>query len=264
MSETHSSRRADGCLIDLDGTVILDDKAIPGAVEAITALRREGLPFRFATNITRVSRATLADRLTAQGLPVRRDEILSAPSVAARWLEQRGARRLQLLLQSATLEEFEGFETVDEAPEYVLVGDLGREWTFAALNQAFRNVLAGAHLVAVHRNPYWWVEGKPNLDAGAFVASLEYATGRTATLIGKPSSGFFEVAARELGLPPDRIAMIGDDPEADVLGSKAAGMKPVALRTGKYRPADEERLREAAAVVLDSIAGLPEWLGIGR
>lgn len=263
MSEAHSPRRVDGCLIDLDGTVILDDKAIPGAVETIAALRREGIPFRFATNITRVSRATLADRLTSQGLPVHRDEILSSPSVAARWLESRGARRVQLLLQRTTREEFKGFEIVDESPEYVLVGDLGPEWTFAALNQAFRNLLAGAHLVAVHRNPYWWIEGKPNLDAGAFVASLEYATGKTATLIGKPSPGFFEVAARELGLPPDRIAMIGDDPEADVLGSKAAGMKPVALRTGKYRPADEERLREAAAVVLDSIAGLPGWLGIG-
>lgn len=263
MSVNGSPRRVDGCLIDLDGTVILDDKAIPGAVEAIAALRREGLPFRFATNITRVSRATLADRLTAQGLPVHHDEILSAPSVAARWLQNQGAQRVQLLLQSTTLKEFERFETVDEAPEYVLVGDLGPEWTFAALNQAFRNVLSGAHLVAVHRNPYWWVEGKPNLDAGAFVASLEYATGKTATLIGKPSPGFFEVAAHELGLPPDRIAMIGDDPEADVLGSKAAGMKPVALRTGKYRPAHEERLQEAAAVVLDSIAGLREWLGIG-
>jgi HAD superfamily hydrolase (TIGR01458 family) len=262
MSETHSPRRVDGCLIDLDGTVILDDKAIPGAVKAIAALRQEGIPFRFATNITRVSRATLADRLTAQGLPVHKDEILSAPSVAARWLRNQGAQRVQLLLQRTTLEEFEGFGIVDESPEYVLVGDLGSEWTFAALNQAFRNVLSGAQLVAVHRNPYWWVEGKPNLDAGAFVASLEYATGKTATLIGKPSPGFFEVAAQELGLPPDRIAMIGDDPQADVLGSKAAGMKPVALRTGKYRPADEERLREAAAVVLDSIAGLRGWLGI--
>lgn len=261
---TASSRRADGCLIDLDGTVILDDQAIPGAVEAIAALRREGIPFRFATNITRVSRTVLAERLTAQSLPVHRDEILSAPSVAARWLRNRGSRRVQLLLQRTTLEEFEGFDITEDSPEHVLVGDLGQEWSFGALNRAFQNLLDGAGLVAVHRNPYWWVEGKPMLDAGSFVASLELASGKTATLIGKPSTGFFEVAAQELGLPPDRIAMVGDDPEADVFGSKAAGMKPVALRTGKYRPAHEERLQKAAAVVLDSIAGLPGWLGIER
>jgi HAD superfamily hydrolase (TIGR01458 family) len=253
---------ADGCLIDLDGTIILDDKAIPGAIEAIAALRREGIPFRFATNITRVSRATLADRLTAQGLPVHRDEILSAPSVAARWLQNQGSRRVQLLLQRSTLEEFDGFEITDDSPEHVLVGDLGQEWTFGVLNRAFQNLLDGANLVAVHRNPSWWVEGKPMLDAGAFVASLELASGKTATVIGKPSPGFFEVAAQELGLPADRIAMVGDDPEADVFGSRAAGMKPVALRTGKYRPGHEGRLREEAAVVLDSIAGLPGWLGI--
>ncbi|HSN87533.1 MAG TPA: HAD-IIA family hydrolase, partial [Thermoanaerobaculia bacterium] len=245
-----------------DGTVILDDKAIPGAFEAIAALRREGIPFRFATNITRVSRATLADRLTAQGLPVHRDEILSAPSVAARWLKNQGSRRVQLLLQRSTLEEFDGFEITDDSPEHVLVGDLGQEWTFGVLNRAFQNLVDGAQLVAIHRNPYWWVEGSPMLDAGAFVASLELASGKTATLIGKPSPGFFEVAAQELGLPAHRIAMVGDDPEADVLGSKAAGMKPVALRTGKYRPGHEERLQEEEAVVLDSIAGLPGWLEI--
>jgi ribonucleotide monophosphatase NagD (HAD superfamily) len=101
-----------------------------------------------------------------------------------------------------------------------------------------------------------------SLDAGPFVAALEYASGKTATLVGKPSPVFFAAAARELAVPPGRIAVIGDDLESDVAGARAAGMIGVAVRTGKYRPQDEEQAREAADVVLDSIADVPRWLGV--
>jgi ribonucleotide monophosphatase NagD (HAD superfamily) len=101
-----------------------------------------------------------------------------------------------------------------------------------------------------------------SLDAGPFVAALEYGSGKTATLVGKPSPAFFEAAARELGLPPERIAVVGDDLESDVAGARAAGMIGVAVRTGKYRPQDEERAREATDVVLDSIAEVAGWMDL--
>jgi len=254
--------RAGGILFDLDGTVYQEGRAIPGAAEALESLRRRGLPFRFTTNTTRRPRAALAARLREMGIPAQAEEILSAPAAAARWLRDRGVRRAQLLLAAATFEEFSGLEIVDRAPEVVVVGDLGEGWTFPLLNQAFRNLMDGAELLAIQRNRYWHTDGGLSLDAGPFVAALEYGSGKTATLVGKPSPAFFAAAARELRLPPERIAVVGDDLESDVAGARAAGMLGIAVRTGKYRPQDEERARQAADEVLDSIADILDWIGL--
>jgi HAD superfamily hydrolase (TIGR01458 family) len=249
----------EGFLFDLDGTVYQEGRAIPGAVETLEFLRRRGLPFRFTTNTTRRSRAALVARLREMGIPAKPEEVLSAPAAAARGLRDRGVRRAQLLLPETTFEEFSGIEIVDRAPEVVVVGDLGEDWTFPLLNQAFRNLMDGADLLAIQRDRYWYTDGGLTLDAGPFVAALEYGSGKKATLAGKPSPFFFEAAARELGLPPDRIAVVGDDLDSDVGGARAAGMTGIAVRTGKCRPQDEERARRAADVVLDSIADVPAW-----
>jgi HAD superfamily hydrolase (TIGR01458 family) len=249
-----------GFLIDLDGTVYQAGWAIPGAAAALDELRRRGVPFRFTTNTTRRPRAALAEQLTAMGIPVAPGEILSAPAAAARWLRERGARRVQLLLARATWEEFDGMKIVDTGPEYVLVGDLAEDWSFAILNRAFRNLMEGAVLVAIQKNRYWHTGEGLSLDAGPFVAALEYGAGQPATLIGKPSAAFFAAAALDLGLPKERIAVVGDDLETDVLGAREAGMTGIAVRTGKYRPEDEERARRMADRVLGSIAELPAWL----
>jgi phospholysine phosphohistidine inorganic pyrophosphate phosphatase len=255
-------RRVEGILFDLDGTVYQEGRAIPGAAEALDALRRRGLPFRFTTNTTRRPRAALAERLRSMGIAAHPGEILSAPAAAARWLRSKGVRRVQLLLAEATFEEFEGFEITDRSPETVVVGDLGEGWTFSLLNQAFRNLMDGADLLAIQRNRYWRTDGGLSLDAGPFVTALEYGSGKTATLAGKPSPAFFEAAASELGVPPGRIAVVGDDLESDVAGARASGMIGIAVRTGKYRPQDEERAHQAADVVLASVAKVPEWLAI--
>jgi HAD superfamily hydrolase (TIGR01458 family) len=257
------NRRADGVLLDLDGTVYQEGHAIPGAAEALATLRRESFPFRFTTNTTRRPRSALAAHLQDLGIPVRPEEILSAPAAAAQWLRSRGMRRIHLLLAEATQrEEFADFILDDRSPEAVVVGDLGEDWTFAILNQAFRCLMDGAELLAVQRNRYWRTEGGLSLDAGPFVAALEHGSGKAATLVGKPSPAFFAAAARELDVPTGRIAVVGDDLESDVAGARAGGMLGVAVRTGKYRPQDEERAQRAADSVLDSIADLPAWLGL--
>lgn len=248
-----------GCLIDLDGTVYQEGRAIDGAASAIEALRRAGIPFRFATNTTRMPRTALAERLVALGIQAGPEEILSAPAAAARWLRSRGVERVRLLLARETWGEFEGMEVDERSPQYVVVGDLADGWSFEVLNGAFRNLMDGAELLAIQRNRYWRTDSGLSLDAGPFVTALEYASGKTATLAGKPSPAFFEAATRELGLPPDRIAVIGDDLEGDVLGAREAGMIGVAVRTGKYRPEDEEKAQEAADLVIDSIAKVAEW-----
>ncbi len=254
--------RVEGLLFDLDGTVYQEGRAIPGAAEALDALRRRGFPFRFTTNTTRRPRTSLTEHLQSLGVAAHPREILSAPAAAALWLRSRGVSRVQLLLAEATFVEFEGFEITDRSPEAVVVGDLGEDWTFPILNQAFRNLMEGAELLAIQRNRYWRTDGGLSLDAGPFVAALEYGSGKTATLAGKPSPAFFEAAAAELGVPRERIAVVGDDLESDVAGARASGMIGVAVRTGKYRSQDAERAQREADVVLDSIAQIPAWLEI--
>jgi HAD superfamily hydrolase (TIGR01458 family) len=256
-------RRADGVLLDLDGTVYQEGHAIAGAAEALAALRRARFPFRFTTNTTRRPRSALAAHLCGLDIPAGPEEILSAPAAAAQWLRGRGIQRVHLLLAEATqCEEFDDFVLDDRSPEAVVVGDLGEDWTFSILNQAFRYLMDGAELLAVQRNRYWRTEGGLSLDAGPFVAALEHGSGKAATLVGKPSPAFFAAAARELDVPAGRIAVMGDDLESDVAGARAGGMLGVAVRTGKYRPQDEEQARRAANAVLDSIADLPAWLGL--
>ena len=176
-----------GLLLDLDGTVYAGQKLVQGAAAAVASLRSAGFPFLFTTNTSRKSRADVVVALAEMGLVATEGEILTAPVAAAAWLEAQGIYRVQLLVSESTHADFVGLELTDDRPEAVLVGDLGAGFTFERLNSAFRSLRSGARLVAIHRNRFWIPEAGPTLDAGPFVAALEYASGATATLIGKPA-----------------------------------------------------------------------------
>jgi ribonucleotide monophosphatase NagD (HAD superfamily) len=139
ISNMQPSRPADACLLDIDGTLLAGDQAIPGAAAAIAALRRAGLPFRLTTNTTRHPRSTIGERLRAQGIVAAAEEILTPPLAAAAWLAEQQIRKILLLLPAAGRIEFSAFEIDPPRPEAVVVGDLGQEWTFERLNTAFLN-----------------------------------------------------------------------------------------------------------------------------
>lgn len=187
---------------------------------------------------------------------------MTAPVAAATWLEERRARRILPVLHRPTLRDLSQFQIDFQNPEYVLVGDLGDDWSVAILNEAFQALMSGAELVAIQKNRYWRQRNRLVLDAGAFVAALEFSSGKTATVVGKPSPQFFLAATEALGLPPDQVAMVGDDLEGDVEGARNAGLQGIAVRTGKYRPEDEQRAAAVSDMVLDSVADLPAWLSL--
>jgi ribonucleotide monophosphatase NagD (HAD superfamily) len=145
----------------------------------------------------------------------------------------------------------------------VVLGDMGREVTFDALNAAFRSLRRGARLVATHTNRFWKNdEGEWTLDAGAFVAALEYAAGVEAEVIGKPAQGFFRMAAAMLGERVEEMSIAGDDLEADILGGRVAGMTTYLVLTGKT---DARQLADLPAEhrphhVLESVRDLPDLL----
>ncbi len=250
-----------GLVLDLDGTLYDRNGLIAGAASAIAALRGAGVAVCFATNTTRHPRGVLVDRLRRLGVELVPKELLTAPLAAVSWLRERGVQSVALHLAAATEVEFASFDRDDRSPGAVVVGDLGDDWTFDRLNRAFRQVMAGADLVAVQKNRYWQTADGLTLDAGPFVAALEYATGKDAVVVGKPAAAFFDAAARLLGLRRSEMLMVGDDIASDVGGAVEAGMLGALVRTGKFRAADLTHGVEAPAVI-DSVADLPELLRI--
>ncbi len=119
----------------------------------------------------------------------------------------------------------------------------------------------GASFLALARNrSFQDADGALSLDAGPFVAALEYASGREATLFGKPSRAFFEAALGSLGCAADQAVMVGDDVESDVAGAMAVGLMGVLLRCGKYRPGDEALVEPPPSAVLADLAEAIDWI----
>ena len=231
----------DGLLIDIDGVLMIGDEVIPGATETIAALRARGIPFRFMTNSTIYCRYTLAEKMRARGFPVELNELYTATYVAARYLREREANSyFPLLLPDAQL-EFTGIDVDEERPEYVVVGDMGASFTFSRLNRAFRALLNGAKLIALHKKRHWRTADGLFLDAGPFVMALEYASETNALVVGKPNAAYFQLVLDDMNLPPNRLAMIGDDIETDVKGAKLMGIQGWLVKTGRFRKEDLAR-----------------------
>ncbi|HUR95347.1 MAG TPA: TIGR01458 family HAD-type hydrolase [Gemmatimonadales bacterium] len=259
---THSP---DAYLLDLDGTLYSGEAAVPGAAEAIGRLRASGVPFRLVTNTTSRSRRMLVERLRGYGLDLRAEEIVTAPLAGVAVLQSAGYGRIAPFVPAGALEDMAALDlcggTSDRprgAADAVVIGDLGERWTYGLLQEAFELVMAGAALLALSRDRYFAQGERLLLDAGPFVAALEYAAGKPASVAGKPSAAFFNAAVESLGHRPDRaIAMVGDDLWSDVEGAQRAGLQGWLVRTGKFR---EESLRGSAITpdrILRSVADLP-------
>ena len=138
--------------------------------------------------------------------------------------------------------------------------ETGRVFSYLNLNRAFHELEAGAELYCLHKNRWWQTADGPRLDAGAFVAGLEYAADTEATVLGKPSSAYFAAALEALDAEPGLTWMVGDDIEGDILGAQqsrhAHGARP-------HRQVPARRGRALAVQpdgIVSSIAQLPDWL----
>ena len=235
-------------LLDLGGVFYQGADLIPGALDALARLRGSGLALRFVTNTTRQSRAALLRELAGRGLAIAQDELFTPATAARDLLVGRGLRPL-LLIHPDLAPDFTGLDTAE--PNAVVVGDAGEHFRYATLNQAFRLVHGGAPLFALGRNRYFQEADGLSLDAGPFVAALEYAAGQTAELLGKPAPAIFRAALASTGCAPADAVMIGDDVDSDVNGAIDAGLRGILVNTGKYRPGDESRLKPGGVVVND-------------
>ena len=179
--------RIQALLLDLDGVLYVEEQAVPGAVEAVAALRRLPLGLRFVTNTTARSRARTLEKLGRLGFGVSDRELVTPAALAVRHCRERGHRRVALVMNDDVKADFDELEEVETGADAVVIGDLGSGFGYEVLNRAFRLVMDGAELVALQKNRYWLTADGLSLDVGPFVAAIEYATGREAFVVGKPS-----------------------------------------------------------------------------
>jgi phospholysine phosphohistidine inorganic pyrophosphate phosphatase len=252
---------ATAVLLDLDGVLYVEDEPIPGAIEAVTALRDRGLQLRFVTNTTTRPRRDILARLERLGVPVPEHELITPARLAVEQCIAAGRRRALLLMHDDVKADLAGLHEVSHGADVVVVGDLGSDFGYAVLNHAFRELLAGAELVALQKNRYWRTPDGLSLDVGPFVAALEYAAGREAIVVGKPAPAFFATVLAGLGIRPSDAVMVGDDVESDVGGALRAGLAGVLVRTGKYRAEAVAACGVDPTATVASVADVPALLG---
>jgi HAD superfamily hydrolase (TIGR01450 family) len=257
-------------VLDADGVLMWRGKPIPGSAEALVELRRRRMPYRVVTNYSTAHRATLAAWFgDATGLQVDAAEIITGASAAADYTAKRhpGGRLLVLAAPDA-LREWQGQHVVSpdqvtprSAPvAAVVIGDAGDDLTFRNLDIAYGQIHAGAEFVAIHRNLWWMTPKGHTLDSGALIVGLEAALGRRAVVTGKPSPVVFRQAVEELAaelasggeprLLRREVAMVGDDPVADIAAARRVGLRGILVLTGKV----SEVARVPARIAPDAIA----------
>jgi HAD superfamily hydrolase (TIGR01458 family) len=250
-------------LLDIDGVLHVSGEPIRGGPEAVRQLRENGHRLRFVTNNTTQSHRSLAGDLRDLGFELDDEELQTTALAAASAL---AGKRVLALTMAAVLEDLEAVELVGEEADAVLLGgadetdETNRVFSYMNLARAFAELEAGADLYCLHRNRWWQTSRGPLLDAGCFVAGLEYACEVEATVLGKPSPAYFAAALAALDAEPELTWMVGDDLDADVAGAQRFGLRTALVRTGKFRPDELERSTVNPDVVLSSVADLPRWL----
>src|SRR5579859_4422696 len=250
-----------GVLLDIDGVLHVSMHPIAGAAETLHWLERQGYRTCFVTNTTTSSRAALVRNLQAIGLPLAEERVVTAPVATAAYIRQHyPGKRCWLLTKGDTARDFEGIALVESGADIVVIGGAEELLSYEAMNHAFRMLMDGAVLLATHTNLYWRTNEGLQLDSGAYIRALEAATGKQATILGKPDRAFFEQALRSIGVPASEAVMIGDDIENDIGGAQKAGIRTLLVCTGKHNADSPLLKRIQPDAILPSIKDVPEWL----
>jgi HAD superfamily hydrolase (TIGR01458 family) len=249
-----------GFLIDLDGVLYTGNLAVEGAVEAIEFLSNRGYPFRCVSNTTRKCRHTIASRLSAMGFRIPEDQIFTPPLAAIAHMRKTEKTTFFLFTTGDVDRDFAEMKATEPGtrPDWVIIGDAGEKVAYDNMNRAFRFLMDGSELLALENDRYWMAADGLSLSAGPIVRALEYATGKTAVLMGKPSRTFFNLALEDMRLRPEQVAMIGDDIITDIGGAYHAGIKGILVRTGKFRNDSVAAAEIKPACIIDTFSRIQD------
>ena len=247
--------RYDHLLLDLDGCVWLQDTVIPGVPEALTAVRAAGKSLTFVTNDGRHSPEEYVRKLWGMGVRASLEEVVSVGAAIQFSLAGRlpgtayviGAAPIYRHVADSGQRIVNGTPRATTADVVVVAGH--DEFDYSELRDATQAVIAGAEIIAAGRDRTFPVAGGGQWPGtGALVAALEYATGRTARVVGKPDAEIFVTALDRLA--PGRALMVGDRLESDLAGAHAAGLDGAIVLTGVTTRAEAEAATEPAPVAI--------------
>ena len=257
-----------GLLLDIDGVMVTSWKALPGAVETVSALADSGYPRMFLTNTTSRSRAEIAAALADCGFEVSADEILTAAKLTAEYLSRvYPGKRVWVLNEGPVAEDMTGVELTDDPAQaqVVVLGGAGPVFDHQTLSTVLELLISGVPVIAMHRSMTWSTAQGLAIDTGVYLEGLEKASGRKIRAIGKPSPLGFRAAVELMNLEPTQVVMVGDDMYNDVLGAQASALIGVLVQTGKFRSdalaaLQRDEFGPVPDYVIESIADLPPLL----
>jgi HAD superfamily hydrolase (TIGR01458 family) len=225
-----------GVVLDMEGVLHVDWRALPGAGDAVARLRAAGVDPAILTNTTGRTRAGIAEKLAELGIPFPAERIVTAAWATAYHVRSaHPGARVYLLGEQGAAAEFGGVSLVDspEEADVIVVAGPDAALAYPLLNRVFRVLVDGRQLVAMQHNRWWPTVDGPAMDAGGIVAALEYSSGVTATVVGKPSEEIYRAALEVVGAEPADAVMVGDDLPSDLEPAARLGMRTCLVHTGK-------------------------------
>ena len=245
-------------LSDMDGVLVRESQAIPGAAEFVARLRAAGMPFLLLTNNSIYTRRDLAARLKLGGLDVPEDRIWTSANATARFLDDQRPGGSAFVIGEAglttALHEI-GYTQTETNPDYVVLGET-RTYSFERITTAIRLVASGARFIATNPDATGPSPEGPLPATGSVAALITEATGVKPYFIGKPNPLMMRSALNALDAHSESTAMIGDRMDTDVVAGLEAGLETILVLTGVSSRADVETFPFRPTRIVDSIADL--------
>lgn len=246
-------------LIDLSGTIHVDNHAIQGSIEAIERLKKSSIKYLFATNTTKESKQTVLAKLNKIGFKLKSESLFTSLTAASNLIKQNGLNP-HLVLEEDAKKDFLDVCDINlplSKADSLVIGLAPRKFNYKDMNEYFNFLHSDPNkkFIGINKSRYFKAKNGLCLGAGAFIKSLEWSSGKKASLVGKPNEEFFRQAVDivEPGVSFENVAMIGDDLKDDVIGAQSFGITGILVRTGKYAKEDENREAHKPDFVFDSI-----------
>jgi len=248
--------------MDMDGVLVHEEQAIPGANDFLARLRELGLPFLVLTNNSIYTRRDLSARLRASGLDVPEESIFTSALATARFLDEQRPGGTAFVIGEAGLTTalYEaGYTLTERDPDYVVLGET-RTYSFERIAHAIRLIVSGARFIATNPDPTGPTPDGPLPATGSVAALISRASGVDPYFVGKPNPLMMRSALNALDAHSESTAMIGDRMDTDVVSGLEAGMRTFLVLSGVTTLEDAERYPFRASRIVDSVADLIDEL----
>jgi len=249
-------------LMDMDGVLVSEQNAIPGANEFLTRLRELGLPFLVLTNNSMYTQRDLAARLRRSGLDVPEESIWTSALATAQFLDDQRPRGTAFVIGESgltTAMHDHGYTMSERDPDYVVLGET-RTYSFERITQAIRLVAAGSRFIATNPDNVGPTPDGPLPATGSVAALISRATGVDPYYVGKPNPLMMRSALNAIEAHSETTAMIGDRMDTDVVSGLEAGLETVLVLSGVTTPGEVEGYSYRPSRIVDSVADLVEGL----